>query len=127
SISIQTGLDSGQTVDITITDLQAEALGVDTLDFETDAAGALATLDTAIQTVATQRANLGAQQNRLEATVDNLTSTVTNLADAKSRIEDADFSAESTKLAAAGILSQASTAMLAQANQSQQGVMNLLR
>src|SRR3546814_19348597 len=77
--------------------------------------------------VATERANLGAQQNRLEATVDNLTSTVTNLAEAKSRIEDADFSAESTKLAAAGILAQASTAMLAQANQSQQGVMNLLR
>src|SRR3546814_14161970 len=84
-------------------------------------------LDDAIQTVATERANLGAQQNRLEATVDNLTSTVTNLADAKSRIEDADFSAESTKLAAAGILAQASTAMLAQAHQSQQGVMNLLR
>ena len=56
-----------------------------------------------------------------------MTSTVTNLAAAKSRIEDTDFSAESTKLAAASILSQASTAMLAQANQSQQGVMNLLR
>ncbi|OWR00452.1 flagellin [Sphingopyxis witflariensis] len=126
-VSIQTGLDTGQTVEIGIADLRATALGVNALDFETNASGALATLDLAIQTVATQRANLGAQQNRLEATVDNLTSTVTNLADAKSRIEDADFSAESTKLAAAGILSQASTAMLAQANQSQQGVMNLLR
>jgi flagellin len=84
-------------------------------------------LDTAVQTVADERANLGAQQNRLDATVNNLTATVTNLTDAKSRIEDADFSMESTKLAAAQILSQASTAMLAQANQSQQGVMNLLR
>jgi len=149
TISIQTGLDSGQTVDISIKDLTAEALGVWTpavaddpattgvdetaaaaaidLSSASAASAALATLDDAIQTVATERANLGAQQNRLEATVDNLTSTVTNLADAKSRIEDADFSAESTKLAAAGILSQASTAMLAQANQSQQGVMNLLR
>lgn len=126
---IQTGTSTGQTVNITIADLQATALGVGTLDISTatGASAALATLDTGIQTVATQRANLGAQQNRLEAAVDNLTSTVTNLADAKSRIEDTDFSAESTKLAAASILSQASTAMLAQANQSQQGVMNLLR
>ncbi|MNR63517.1 Flagellin [compost metagenome] len=56
-----------------------------------------------------------------------MTSRVTNLDEAKSRIEDADFSVESTNLAAAGILAQASTAMLAQANQSSQGVMNLLR
>jgi flagellin len=142
SLSIQTGVNSGETVAITIGDLQADAIGeldssgvlvsgsaVSDIDLS-DAAGAsdaLAILDGAIQTVATQRANLGAQQNRLEATVDNLTSTVVNLADAKSRIEDTDFSAESTKLAAAGILAQASTAMLAQANQSQQGVMNLLR
>lgn len=126
---IQTGLDDGQVVNITIEDLQAAALGVDALDFSTaaGASGALATLDTAIQTVASERANLGAQQNRLSAAVDNLTSNVTNLSESKSRIEDADFSVESTKLAAAGILSQASTAMLAQANQSQQGVMNLLR
>ncbi|BBB13745.1 flagellin N-terminal helical domain-containing protein [Sphingopyxis sp. FD7] len=126
---IQTGIDSGDVVNITIADMQAAALGVSTLDISTSAgaSGALATLDTAIQTVATQRANLGAQQNRLTSAVDNLTSTVTNLAESKSRIEDADFSVESTNLAAAGILAQASTAMLAQANQSTQGVMNLLR
>ena len=126
---IQTGLNDAETVDITIADLTAETLGVDALDFSdpADASAALETLDTAIQTVATERANLGAQQNRLEVAIDNLTSSVTNLADSKSRIEDTDFSAESTKLAAAGILAQASTAMLAQANQSQQGVMNLLR
>ena len=129
SIDIQTGTASGETVNIAIGDLTATGLVVGAVDLSTAAGAgtALGLIDTAIQTVATQRANLGAQQNRLEAAVDNLTSTVTNLADAKSRIEDADFSAESTKLAAAGILSQASTAMLAQANQSQQGVMNLLR
>ena len=112
-----------------IGDLTAAGLAVAAVDLSTAAGAgtALGLLDTAIQTVATGRANLGAQQNRLEAAVDNLTSTVTNLANAKSRIEDTDFSAESTKLAAASILSQASTAMLAQANQSQQGVMNLLR
>ena len=91
------------------------------------ASDALAILDGAINTVATERANLGAQQNRLTSAVDNLTSSVTNLSESKSRIEDADFSVESTNLAAAGILAQASTAMLAQANQSSQGVMNLLR
>lgn len=126
---IQTGINSGNTVNITIGNLDATTLGVNALTVATagDATAALATLDTAITTVAGERANLGAQQNRLEAAVDNLTSRVTNLDEARSRIEDADFSAESTKLAAAGILAQASTAMLAQANQSAQGVMNLLR
>ena len=130
-IKIQAGLKAADTVTITIGNMDATTLGVATLDFG-DATGsaastALATLDTAIQKVADQRANLGAEQSRLNATVDNLTSSVVNLSEAKSRIEDADFSAESTNLAAASILAQASTAMLAQANQSQQGVMNLLR
>ena len=58
--------------------------------------------------------------------VNSLTSNVTNLSDARSRIEDADYSAETTNLAMAQILSQASTAMLAQANQSQQNVLSLL-
>jgi flagellin len=129
TIDIQTGTNAGEVVSMSIADLQAAGLGVAAVDLSTatGASGALATLDTAIQTVATQRSNLGASQNRLETTVNNLTSTVTNLTEAKSRIQDADFSAESTNLAAAQILSQASTAMLAQANQSQQGVMNLLR
>jgi flagellin len=129
SIAIQTGLATGQTVAIAIGDMQATALGVGTVDLSTvaNASTALAALDTAINTVATQRASLGAAQNRLESTVNNLTSSVTNLTEAKSRIEDADYSVETTKLASAQILSQASTAMLAQANQSQQGVLNLLR
>ena len=129
SIAIQTGVASGQTVAIAIGDMTATGLGVGTVDLSTAAGAstALAALDTAINTVATQRATLGAAQNRLDSTVNNLTSSVTNLAESKSRIQDTDFSVETTKLAAAQILSQASTAMLAQANQSQQGVMNLLR
>ena len=149
SFDIQTGLNKTETVTIKLGDLHANALGTGATATATPAAGksvadidlslaastasksdakdALKILDDAIQTVATERANLGAQQNRLDAAINNLTSGVTNLADSKSRIEDADFSAESTNLAAAGILAQASTAMLAQANQSQQGVMNLLR
>jgi flagellin len=129
AIDIQTGVDSGQTVTITIGDLQAAGLGVDGVDLSTTAgaSAALAVLDTAIDTVGTERANLGAVQNRLTSSVNNIASTVTNLTDSKSRIQDADYSVETTKLASAQILAQASTAMLAQANQSQQGVLNLLR
>jgi flagellin len=129
SIDIQTGTATGQTVSIAIGDMQATALGVGTVDLSTAAGSstALGLLDTAINTVATQRATLGAAQSRLDATVNNLTASVTNLTESKSRIEDADFSVETTKLASAQILSQASTAMLAQANQSKEGVLSLLR
>ena len=129
---IQTGINDTEVVNITIANLGTAGTaltGVGTISVATQggATAALAVLDTAIDNVASERANLGAQQNRLTSAVDNLTSRVTNLDEAKSRIEDADFSVESTNLAAAGILAQASTAMLAQANQSSQGVMNLLR
>lgn len=129
TFNIQTGVDTGQTVAIAFVAMNSTGLAVNTTDMSTiaGASTSMAAINTAINTVATQRANLGAAQNRLEATVNNLTSTATNLSDARSRIEDADFSAESTNLAAAQILSQASTAMLAQANQSKQGVLNLLR
>jgi flagellin len=128
-LNIQTGVDSGETVNIKIGDLRSAGLGVGAIDLSTSAgaSAALGLLDTAIETVSTERSNLGAQQNRLDATVNNLTSTVTNLTESSSRIADADFSVESTKLASAQILSQASTAMLAQANQSQQGVLSLLQ
>lgn len=87
----------------------------------------IANVDTMQTSVSTARANLGAVQNRLQSVVNNLTTNSTNLTDARSRIEDADFSTETTALAKAQILSQASTAMLAQANQSQQGVLKLLQ
>lgn len=91
------------------------------------ASAALSAIDNALDTVSASRASLGAVQNRLEVTINNLTTTTSNLSEARSRVEDADFSAETTALAKAQILSQASTAMLAQANQSQQNVMSLLR
>ena len=91
------------------------------------ASAAMAVIDAALDKISAGRGALGAVQNRLESTVANLTTTTSNLAEARSRIEDADFSAETTALAKAQILSQASTAMLAQANQSQQGVLSLLR
>ncbi|PKP93314.1 MAG: flagellin [Alphaproteobacteria bacterium HGW-Alphaproteobacteria-16] len=93
----------------------------------TEASAALKTIDDALDAVATTRASLGAAQSRLESVVNNLTTNSTNLSEARSRIEDADFSAETMALAKAQILGQASTAMLAQANQSQQNVLSLLR
>ena len=83
--------------------------------------------DTAIANVSNKRAEFGAVQNRIESAVNNMTTNMTNLTDARSRIEDADFSTETTALAKAQILSQASTAMLSQANQSQQSVLKLLQ
>jgi flagellin len=83
--------------------------------------------DLAIKQVSTVRAAMGAMQSRLEAAANTMTTNLTNLTDARSRIEDADFAAETMHLAKAQIVSQASTAMLAQANQSQQNVLQLLR
>lgn len=134
AVTIQTGTQAGQTVDVEINSMTTDDLGLSTsgtsdIDLSTasGASDALAVLDDALGTITEGRATLGAIQNRLEATVNNLNSTVTNLSEARSRIEDADFSAESTALAKSQILNQASTAMLAQANQSQQGVLSLIQ
>lgn len=93
---------------------------------QANASMAMTAIDKALDKVSSIRGDLGAVQNRLQVTVNNLTTTSSNLQEARSRIEDTDFSAESTALAKAQILGQASTAMLAQANQSQQGVLKLL-
>ena len=97
------------------------------LTSQAGAASALDSIDSALSSVSLDRANLGAVQNRLEATVNNLSSNSTNLVSSRSRIVDADFSAETTNLAKSQVLSQAAQAMLAQANQSQQQVLSLLR
>ena len=127
TINIQTGSGSGDQTALTITGFDVSAASASDISTAAGAATALTNVDTALGAVATTRASLGAGQSRLESIVNGLTSNITNLSDARSRIEDADFSAETTNLAKAQILSQASTAMLAQANQSQQGVLSLLR
>jgi flagellin len=91
------------------------------------AQAALASIDEALQSVSINRAELGAVQNRLEATINNLTSASNNTVASRSRIQDADFAAETTNLARSQILGQAAQAMLAQANQQAQGVLQLLR
>lgn len=129
TVDIQTGSSAGQTIAVTLTDVDATALAVNALDISTaaGASAAMTALDTALDTVTTAQATLGAAQNRLETVVSNLNNRATNLTESRSRIEDADFSVETANLAKFQILSQASTAMLAQANQSQQGVLSLLR
>lgn len=139
-INIQAGANSTDAVTIDLGDLVTDtdvtavldpSAGTATAAMDVTAAGfdsatALDNYDAALKAIDTARAGLGAAQNRLESTVNTLTANVTNLTDARSRIEDADFSAETTALAKQQILSQASTAMLAQANQSQQGVLRLI-
>ncbi|WP_336501587.1 flagellin [Microbacterium paraoxydans] len=96
----------------------------------TDAAtygAALAGIDTQIQAVSTARAGYGALQNRFESTINSLNVSAENLAAAESRIRDTDMASEMVKFTSANILSQAGTAMLAQANQANQGVLQLLR
>ena len=89
--------------------------------------GAIDVLDGALTFVQDERANLGSIQNRLETTATNLSNVSSNIQAARSGVEDADFAAESGILAKNKILQQAGTAMLAQANQSAQNVMSLLR
>ena len=84
-------------------------------------------VDTALATINAQRGKLGATSNRLDSTISNLTNIQTNLVEGRGRVEDADFAAESTNMARAQILQQAATAMLAQANSSKQGVLQLLQ
>jgi flagellin len=126
SISIQVGANNGDTVSLSFDSLSDLASGT-AVDSSTNANTALTNVDTMLDNVNTTRASLGAGQSRLTSVVNNLTSNVNNLSDARSRIEDTDFSAETTNLAKAQILTQAATAMLAQANQSQQNVLSLLR
>ena len=128
SVTIQAGANASDTVSMS---MGALTTSTDITNIATSAGvGAAATLaqyDTAINKISSTRATLGASQNQLQSAVNNLTSRVTNLTDAQSRISDTDFSTETTALAKAQILSQASTAMLAQANQSQQNVLSLLK
>jgi len=87
----------------------------------------LATLDSALKTVDDLRSTLGAVQNRFDSIIANLGTTINNLSSSRSRIEDADYAVEVSNMTRAQILQQAGTSVLAQANQSTQGVLSLLR
>jgi flagellin len=122
------GVNMFSTIDLTISGVDGTKLGT-ALDVSSTslAASTIDNIDVALSGINTTRAALGAGQSRLESAVNNLTTNMTNLSEARSRIEDADYSSETTALAKAQILSQASTAMISQANQTQQNVLSLLK
>jgi len=120
---------SSSNISITFTNLSATTLGVNSLDVTdtTNAGAAIATIDTALEDLNTSRATVGSVVNRIEHTVSVLMNTVQRTEEARSRIQDTDYAAESANLARANVLAQAGTAMLAQANQSPQYVLQLLK
>ena len=148
---IQTGANSSDELSITIDDMSSSALKIDTftadaiaavtaqgknvsivagaavdLKSQESASVAIQSIDTAINTVSTQRSKLGAYQNRLEHKINNLDTSAENLQAAESRIRDLDMAAEMTAFTQNNILVQAATSMLAQANSAPQGVLKLL-
>ena len=131
-VSLHVGADSSDDNKITmnISMMSARGLGVNGVDVSgetTDnATKAIDTIASAIQKVSTQRSSLGAIQNRLEHTINNLDNVVENTTSAESQIRDTDMATEMVKYSNNNILSQAGQAMLAQANQTNQGVLSLL-
>ncbi|MCR6110542.1 flagellin [Bacillus sp. A301a_S52] len=135
TLVFQIGANAGQSVDIEIPKMNATELGLAdddgniTLSVTTreDASEAIGTLSDAINAVSNARAKMGALQNRMEHTINNLQVTHENLTSAESRIRDADMALEMTEFTRNNILNQSATAMLAQANQLPQGILQLLQ
>ncbi|MBV4424169.1 flagellin [Clostridium tyrobutyricum] len=134
ALSMQIGANSGQNMLIGINSMKATDIGVrDTSGKALDitsaskANGAITQINNAIESVSTQRSKLGAYQNRLEHTINNLGTSSENLTSAESRIRDVDMASEMSEYSKNNILSQAAQAMLAQANQQPQQVLQLLR
>lgn len=127
--TIQIGANANQNVQISISQVDATALGTANLKISTQSQAnvAISVIDSAMSTVSTQRGNMGALQNRLEHTINNLSTSSENLTAAESRVRDVDMAKEMMSFQKNNILSQAATAMLAQANQQPQGVLQLLR
>ncbi|HFL3236659.1 TPA: flagellin, partial [Clostridioides difficile] len=123
------GANAGQAITLSIGNMGAASLAIDAVDIstQTGANAAISSLDAAIKTVSSERAKLGANQNRLEHTINNLGTTSENLSAAESRVRDVDMAKEMMNQTKNNILAQASQAMLAQANQQPQAVLQLLR
>jgi flagellin len=133
SAAFQVGANAGQTISVNLSSSNgasfgASGLGVGTVDISTasGASGALTSIDTAISSIGAQRAELGALQNRFQSTIRNLSNVSENLSGARSRIKDTDFATETASLTRNQIIQQASTTVLAQANQRPQSALSLL-
>ena len=130
SIALQVGAEgtSANQIKLTIKSINTAGLSLTTTSVSTaaNAASAITSIGKAIKTLNEQRATLGAYQNRLEHTINNLDNVVENTTAAESQIRDTDMASEMVKFSNNNILAQAGQAMLAQANQSNQGVLSLL-
>jgi flagellin len=130
-LTFQIGANSGNTITVSFSNMATASggLGVSgvSIDTSSGATSALATIDSAIATVDTFRADLGAKINRFTYAIDNMSNISMNTSAARSRIQDADYAASTTELARSQIIQQAATAMLAQANQQPQSVLSLLQ
>ena len=128
SKNLQVGLLSGQKIGISISNMDAKSLGVSGLSVSSfsKAGTAMKAVQDAIELVSTQRSKMGALQNRLEHTINNLDTASENTQAAESRIRDTDMADEMVEYSKNNILAQAGQSMLAQANQSNQGVLSLL-
>jgi flagellin len=129
NVTLQIGANSAETLAVSITAMTASALGVSNVvvSTTTDSQASITAISTAIGNVSTARSKLGAIQNRLEHTIKNLDVASENLQSSESRIRDVDMAKEIMNSTKANILSQAAQAMLGQANQNPQGVLQLLR
>ena len=132
TLDVQVGINNtaNDRITITLSDLTASTLGVDTatvdLSSATAAQAAIDTFDTALDSVSSYRSDLGAAQNRLDSALSNMETYVENLEGAESQIRDADFAYETAELAKNQILQQAGVSVLAQAKSMNQGVLSLL-
>jgi len=126
--NLQVGALNGQVISMSIGAMDASTLGVNALSVgsNSSAGSAMSAVQAAIETVSDQRSTLGALQNRLEHTVANLDTTSENTSASESRIRDTDMAEEMVNYSKNNILAQAGQSMLAQANQSTQGVLSLL-
>ena len=133
AMKFQVGANSGQSISLNIKNMKASALATglntisDNIGSYSAATAAITTINAAITAVSTQRSALGAVQNRLEHTIANADNTSENLQSAESRIRDIDMAKEMVQYSKGNILQQAAQSMLAQANQSTQGVLSLLQ
>jgi flagellin-like hook-associated protein FlgL len=128
SIHVGSDADGTNKISIYIDAMDAESIGVSDVDVKTSDAATISIVKVgiALDIVSAQRSELGAYQNRLEHTINNLDNVVENTTAAESQIRDTDMATEMVRYSNSNILSQAGQAMLAQANQSKDGVLNLL-
>ncbi|MED1642048.1 flagellin [Brevibacillus agri] len=129
SMSFQIGANAAQTMDVDVKDMSSTALNVNGIKVSTQEAAqaSITAVEMALRDVSAERAKLGAFQNRLEHTINNLGTSAENLTASESRIRDVDMAKEMMDFTKNNILTQAAQAMLAQANQQPQGVLQLLR